>query len=149
MSAPTRSPNTAIARPPRWDSRRRTEPASEDACSNDATSSPVEVPVDKVHLARELTLFSAHEAPRALGALNGQRVQLMKLQGDGPWRRHAHDDTLYLVLHGRLRVELRERSVEVEPGELLVLPRGVEHRPVADEEVHVLVLEPSSALPPL
>ncbi|WP_338872456.1 cupin domain-containing protein [Myxococcus stipitatus] len=149
MSAPTRSPNTATARPPRWDSRRRTEPASEDTCSNDTASPPVVVPVDKVHLAQELTLLTAPDASRAVGALNGQHVQLMKLHGDGAWRRHEHDDTLFLVLHGRLRVELRERTVEVEPGELLLLPRGVEHRPVADEEVHVLVLEPSCALPPL
>ncbi|AKF79019.1 mannose-6-phosphate isomerase [Myxococcus fulvus 124B02] len=107
--------------------------------AGDAPSVPS---VDKVNLAQKLALFSEHWAPKVIGELNGQHVRLAKLLGPFTWHHHEHEDALFLVLSGRLRMELRERTVEVEPGELIIIPRGVEHRPVAEEEVHVLLLEP-------
>jgi mannose-6-phosphate isomerase-like protein (cupin superfamily) len=78
--------------------------------------------------------------------LNGQEVKLVKLQGEFVWHRHAEADELFLVLAGSFRMRFRDRTVEVEPGELIVVPRGVEHCPVADEEVHVLLFEPAGTL---
>ena len=146
MSTPTRSPT--IARPPRWDSRRRTDPDE----ANTATSSPVPdaeaapPTVDKVNLAQKLALFSEHWSPKVVGELNGQQVKLVKLQGPFVWHHHEAEDELFLVLHGHLRMELRERTVDVTPGEFIIIPRGVEHRPVAEEEVHVLLFEPATTL---
>ncbi|WP_305036165.1 cupin domain-containing protein, partial [Myxococcus sp. AB025B] len=126
------------ARPPRWDSRRRVEPANVADGEQVGRESSARS-VDKVNLAQQLALFSEHGA---IGELNGRRVRLAKLSGPCAWRHHEHEDVLFLVLSGRLRMELRERTVEVEPGELIIIPRGVEHRPLAEEEAHVLLLEP-------
>ncbi|MFP2932226.1 cupin domain-containing protein [Pyxidicoccus sp. 3LG] len=146
MSAPNRSPTVTIARPPRWDSRRRTDTGE----ANTATSEPdaVAAPptVDKVNLAQKLALFSEHWSPKVVGDLNGQQVKLVKLQGPFVWHHHEDEDELFLVLHGHLRMELRDRTVDVTPGEFIIIPRGVEHRPVAEEEVHVLLFEPASTL---
>lgn len=145
MSAPNRSPTVTVARPPRWDSRRRSErddaPATEPAA--EAPPSPA---VDKVNLAQKLALFSEHWSPKVVGDLNGQQVKLVKLQGPFVWHHHENEDELFLVLHGRLRMELKDRTVDVDPGEFIIIPRGVEHRPVAQEEVHVLLFEPASTL---
>jgi mannose-6-phosphate isomerase-like protein (cupin superfamily) len=102
--------------------------------------------VDKVNLARKLALFSEHWSPKVVGELNGQQVKLVKLQGPFVWHHHENEDELFLVLHGRLRMELKDRTVDVDPGEFIIIPRGVEHRPVAEEEVHVLLFEPASTL---
>lgn len=146
MSAPTRSPTASSARPPRWDSGRRDEAPTGESSTNEVSAEVAPPRVDKVNLAQKLALFSEHWSPKVVGELNGQHVRLAKLLGPFTWHHHDNEDELFLVLHGRLRMELRERTVDVEPGELIIIPRGVEHRPVAEEEVHVLLFEPATTL---
>ena len=100
----------------------------------------------KVNLAEKLALFADHWNPRIVAELNGQHVKLVKFQGPFVWHKHDAEDELFLVVRGRFRMELRDGEVEVSAGELIVIPRGVEHRPVADDEVHVLLFEPASTL---
>jgi mannose-6-phosphate isomerase-like protein (cupin superfamily) len=102
--------------------------------------------VDKVNLRQKLAAFGDHWRPRVVGELNGQHVKLVKLQGEFVWHHHADEDELFLVLVGRLALHLRDRVVELEEGEFFIVPRGVEHRPVAEAECHVLLLEPASTL---
>jgi mannose-6-phosphate isomerase-like protein (cupin superfamily) len=102
--------------------------------------------MDKVNLDEKLARFHDYWSPKIVGELNGQHVKLVKLHGAFIWHAHAQEDELFLVLHGRLRMEFRDRSVVVEAGELIIVPRGTEHRPVADEEAHVLLFEPASTL---
>src|SRR4051812_43707330 len=98
---------------------------------------------DKINLAEKLALLDAPFQPGIVGYLNDFKLAVVKVQGEFVW--HAHDDTedFFLVLAGRLTIQLRDRDVELGPGELFVVPRGVEHRPKADEETHVLLIEPS------
>jgi mannose-6-phosphate isomerase-like protein (cupin superfamily) len=102
--------------------------------------------VEKVNLAEKLVLFSDHWSPKVVGELNGQQVKLVKFQGEFVWHKHDQEDELFLVVKGRFRMEFRDRHVCLEQGEFLVVPRGVEHRPVAEEEVHVLLFEPATTL---
>jgi mannose-6-phosphate isomerase-like protein (cupin superfamily) len=102
--------------------------------------------MDKINLAEKLSLFSEHWSPRIVSELNGQHVKIVKLRGEFVWHHHEAEDELFLVLKGRLRMQFQDREVLLGEGELLVVPRGVEHRPVADEEVHVLLFEPASTL---
>jgi mannose-6-phosphate isomerase-like protein (cupin superfamily) len=102
--------------------------------------------MEKVNLREKLSLFSEHWSPRIVGELNGQHVKLTKFQGPFTWHHHENEDELFLVVKGRFRMELRDRNVDLEEGEFFIVPRGVEHRPVADEEVHVLLFEPASTL---
>ena len=102
--------------------------------------------VEKVNLAEKLSLFGDHWSPKIVGELNGQRVKLVKLQGEFVWHRHEEEDELFLVVEGGFRMEFRDREVWLEEDEFIVVPRGVEHRPVADEEVSVLLFEPASTL---
>lgn len=99
-----------------------------------------------INLADKLARFREHWSPKVIAELNGQQVKLAKLHGEFVWHHHADEDELFLVLSGRLRMEFRDRSEIVGPGELIVVPRGVEHRPCADEEVAVLLFEPASTL---
>lgn len=105
-----------------------------------------QINMDAINLAQKFALFSEHFHPRLVGELNGQHVKLVKFQGPFIWHHHEHEDELFLVVHGRFRMEFRYRHVWVEPGEFLIVPRGVEHRPVAEEEVHVLLFEPASTV---
>ena len=100
----------------------------------------------KINLAEKLARFSDHWSPKIVAALNGQHVKLVKFRGEFVWHHHALEDELFLVVHGSFRMEFRERVVELSEGELLVVPRGVEHRPVADEEVSVLLFEPAATV---
>jgi mannose-6-phosphate isomerase-like protein (cupin superfamily) len=100
----------------------------------------------KVNLAEKLARVPDHWHPRVVAELNGQHVKVVKLAGAFTWHHHEHEDELFLVVRGRLRMELRDGNVELGPGELIVIPRGVEHRPVADEEVEVLLFEPTGTL---
>jgi mannose-6-phosphate isomerase-like protein (cupin superfamily) len=100
--------------------------------------------MEKVNLTEKLARIQDHWHPRLVAELNGQHVRLAKVRGEFVWHRHEHEDELFLVLRGRLRIELRDRHVELEEGELFVVPRGVEHRPVAEEEVHLLLFEPAA-----
>lgn len=99
--------------------------------------------MDVVNLAERLGRFFTHWDPKVVAELNGQHVRLVKLLGPFVWHRHEAEDELFLVLKGTLKMELRDRSLTLREGELLVVPRGVEHRPVAEEEVHVLLFEPA------
>ena len=100
--------------------------------------------MQKVNLAEKLARFEDHWNPRIVGELNGQHVKLVKFQGPFVWHKHDQEDELFLLIRGSFRMEFRDSSVRLEAGELLIVPRGVEHRPVADEEVHVLLFEPVS-----
>lgn len=102
--------------------------------------------MEKVNLAAKLASFSEHWSPKIVAELNGQLVKLVKFKGEFVWHHHEDEDELFLVVRGRFRMELRDRDIWLEEGELLVVPRGVEHRPVAEEEVDVLLFEPASTL---
>jgi mannose-6-phosphate isomerase-like protein (cupin superfamily) len=102
--------------------------------------------MNKVNLAEKLALFSDYWSPKVVGELNGQQVKLVKFKGPFTWHHHDAEDEMFLVVKGRFRMELRDRSVELAEGEFIVVPKGVEHRPVADEEVHVLLFEPATTL---
>ena len=99
-----------------------------------------------VNLAEKLAAFDDHWNPRIVGELNGQQVKLVKFLGPFTWHHHDAEDELFLVVRGRFRMEYRDRHEWIEQGEFLIVPRGVEHRPVADEEVEVLLFEPASTL---
>lgn len=101
---------------------------------------------DKISLVEKFASFSDHWSPRVAAELNGQEVKLAKVQGEFPWHHHADADELFFVHRGRLRLELRDRVVELGPGEMFVVPRGVEHRPVAQEEAEIVMFEPANTL---
>jgi mannose-6-phosphate isomerase-like protein (cupin superfamily) len=98
---------------------------------------------DKVNIAEKLALIAEHWRPKVVAELNGQEVKLVKFLGTFVWHHHEQEDELFLGVLGRFRIEFRDGSVEVGPGELVVVPRGVEHRTVAEQEVSVLVFEPA------
>jgi len=102
--------------------------------------------LEKVTLTEKLARITDHWNPRIVAELNGQHVKLVKVRGEFVWHRHDEEDELFLVLHGELTIELRDGSVVLREGEMLVVPRGVEHRPVAAGEVHLLLFEPASTL---
>ena len=101
---------------------------------------------DKLNLAHKLSLIRDHWRPRIVAELNGQQVKIVKFVGEFVWHHHDHEDELFLVLKGRFRMEFRDRHVWIEEGEMIVVPRGVEHCPVAEEEAHVLLFEPATTL---
>ena len=102
--------------------------------------------IEKVNLAEKLLMIGEHWSPKIVAELNGQQVKLVKFVGEFVWHHHDDEDELFLVVAGRFRMDFRDRSVWLEPGEFLVVPRGFEHRPVADEEAHVLLFEPAATL---
>ena len=102
--------------------------------------------MDKVNLAEGFARITEHWRPRVAAELNGQEVKLVKFQGPFVWHQHEDEDELFLVVKGQFRMEFRDHSVDLKEGELLVVPRGVEHRPVADVEVEVIVFEPKGVL---
>jgi len=102
--------------------------------------------VEKVNLQDKFTRFTDYWNPKVVGILNGQSVKLVKFQGPFVWHHHDDEDELFLVVKGRFRMEFRDRDVWLEEGEFLIVPHGVEHRPVSEEEVHVLLFEPASTL---
>ena len=106
--------------------------------------------MDKVNLAQKLSLFTEHYSPKIVGEVNDAYVKLVKLQGDFMWHHHDNEDELFFVIKGALRMKMREngseRELMVNPGEFIIIPRGVEHLPSADEETHVMLLEPKSTL---
>lgn len=102
--------------------------------------------LEKVNLTSKLAAFDDHWHPRIVGTVADCHVKLAKFQGAFVWHSHTDEDELFLVLHGRLTMRLRDGDIEIEAGEFLIVPRGVEHMPVADEEVHVLLFEPKGTL---
>ena len=99
-----------------------------------------------MNIAQKLSLFEEHWSPKIVGELNGQHVKLVKLLGEFVWHHHDEEDELFLVVKGRFRMEYRDRSEWIEAGEFVVVPRGVEHRPVAEEEAHVMLFEPAGTV---
>ena len=102
--------------------------------------------MQKVNLAEKFAAFSEHWRPKIVGELNGQQVKLVKFLGEFVWHHHEHEDELFLVVNGRFTMQFRDRNIALEAGEFLIVPRGVEHRPVAEQEVHVLLFEPATTL---
>lgn len=102
--------------------------------------------MQKVNINNKLSLFSDHWNPRIVGELNGQHVKLAKLKGEFVWHKHDKEDELFYILKGELRMEFRDRTVVLKEGEFLIVPRGVEHRPVAEEEVSILLFEPAGTV---
>jgi mannose-6-phosphate isomerase-like protein (cupin superfamily) len=99
-----------------------------------------------IDLREKFAALSEHWSPRIVAELNGQHVKLVKFRGEFVWHHHENEDELFFVHRGRFRMEFRDRVVEVGEGEMIVVPRGVEHRPVADEEVEVVLFEPAGTL---
>jgi mannose-6-phosphate isomerase-like protein (cupin superfamily) len=102
--------------------------------------------MDKGNLRQKFARFAEPWKPKIVGELNGQLVKLVKFVGEFVWHHHDNEDELFLVVQGRFRMEFRDRHVWLEEGEFLIVPRGVEHRPVAEEEAHVLLFEPATTL---
>lgn len=106
--------------------------------------------MNSVNLAEKFAKFSDHYSPKIVGELNDSYVKLVKLKGDFVWHHHDAEDELFFVVKGTLRMGIRENGSEreerIRPGEFIIIPRGVEHRPAADEEVHLMLLEPKTTL---
>jgi mannose-6-phosphate isomerase-like protein (cupin superfamily) len=102
--------------------------------------------MQSVNLAAKLALITEYWSPKAVGSVNGLHVKLVKLKGEFVWHAHEVEDELFLVLEGTLRMQFRDGDLSVGKGEFLVVPHGTEHRPVADDEVHVLLIEPASTV---
>ena len=99
-----------------------------------------------INLSACLRQFSEHWSPRIVASLNEQEVKLAKFQGGFDWHAHENEDELFLVVHGEFTMEFRDRSVALREGEMIIVPRGVEHRPVAEQECHVLLFEPAGII---
>jgi mannose-6-phosphate isomerase-like protein (cupin superfamily) len=107
---------------------------------------PTAMPNEKVNLAEKFSRINDYCNPRIAGEVNDTAVKLVKLKGEFMWHHHENEDELFLVVKGRLTMRLRDRTVEISEGEFFIVPRGVEHFPVAEEEVHIVLLEPKSTL---
>ena len=101
---------------------------------------------DKINIEDKLSLFKDYFNPRIIGELNGQHVKLVKFQGEFVWHKHDSEDELFFVLEGQFKMEFRDKIVTVDKNEIIIIPRGVEHRPVAEKEVSVMLFEPASTL---
>ncbi len=102
--------------------------------------------VEKANLAEKFARFQGYWSPKIAGELNGQYVKLAKLKGEFVWHQHENEDEMFLVVKGKLLIRLRDQDIHLEAGEFVIIPNGVEHLPVADEEAHVLLLEPKSTI---
>lgn len=102
--------------------------------------------IEKVSLAQKFSQFNDHWNPRIVGELNGQHVRLVKLLGEFTWHKHDHEDEMFLVVNGSFTMELEEGNMELKAGEFVIIPRGVMHKPVATEEVQVMLFEPASTV---
>jgi mannose-6-phosphate isomerase-like protein (cupin superfamily) len=102
--------------------------------------------IAKINLAEKFQQITDHWNPRNAGELNGQMVKLVKFKGEFVWHHHDHEDELFLVIAGSFQMELRDKTIPLFPGEFIIIPKGVEHRPVAPEEVQVMLFEPATTL---
>jgi mannose-6-phosphate isomerase-like protein (cupin superfamily) len=100
--------------------------------------------MEKVNIENKLSLFTEHWSPKIVGELNGQHVKLVKLKGEFVWHKHDNEDELFFVIKGVLKMEYRDRTIIVNENEFLIVPKGVEHKPVADDEVSVMLFEPAT-----
>jgi len=101
---------------------------------------------DKINLKEKLSSFSDYWNPRIVGELNGQHVKLVKFKGEFVWHKHDNEDELFLVIKGKFRIEFRDKTVELNENEFIIVPKGVEHKPVADQEVEIMLFEPNTTL---
>ena len=102
--------------------------------------------MEKVNLTEKLSLFNDYFNPKVVGELNGQQVKLVKFKGEFVWHHHDNEDELFYVVKGSFDMQLRDKTITVNAGEFLIMPRGIEHRPVAKEEVEIMLFEPASTL---
>jgi len=102
--------------------------------------------MEKVNIAEKLELITEYWSPKIVGELNGQHVKLVKLQAEFVWHKHDNEDEMFLVVEGVLKMELRDKTIEINKNEFLIVPKGVEHRPVAESEVCIMLFEPASTL---
>src|SRR5712692_1858100 len=102
--------------------------------------------IEKINLSQKFSLFSDYWSPKIAGELNDSHVKLVKLKGEFVWHHHEEEDELFLVVKGQLVIKLRDQDISLEAGEFVIIPKGVEHCPVAADEVHVLLLEPKTTL---
>lgn len=102
--------------------------------------------MDKVNVEEKLSLFRDYWNPRIVGALNGQHIKLVKFQGEFVWHKHNEEDEMFYVLNGKFRMEFRDKTVDLKEKEFIIIPKGIEHRPVAEKEVAVMLFEPASTL---
>lgn len=102
--------------------------------------------MEKINLAEKFSLFNDYWSPRIAGALNEMHVKLVKLKGEFIWHHHEAEDELFWVVKGRLLIKFRDRDLWLDEGELVIIPKGVEHMPVAEEEVHVVLIEPKTTV---
>lgn len=102
--------------------------------------------INTINLADKFALFKEHWSPKIVGELNGQMVKLAKLKGDFVMHKHDHEDELFLVIEGKLFMEMEDKTLEINPGEFVIIPKGVMHKPIAPEEVKVMLFEPASTL---
>jgi len=100
----------------------------------------------KINLSEKFNLFNEHWSPKIVGELNGQQVKLAKFKGEFIFHKHENEDELFMVIKGKFSMEYSDKTVEVNEGEIVIVPRGVEHKPVAEEEVWVMLFEPASTL---
>jgi mannose-6-phosphate isomerase-like protein (cupin superfamily) len=101
---------------------------------------------DKTNLTQKFSQIHEHWKPHIAGELNGQLIKLVRLKGEFVWHHHENEDEMFLVVKGRFRIEFRDKTVSLEEGEFIIVPRGVEHKPVADEECWIVLFEPASTL---
>ncbi len=104
------------------------------------------MPIQKVNINKKFETFSDHWHPRIVGRLNGQEVKLAKLKGEFVWHKHDHEDEMFLIISGTLKMELEDKTLFLEEGEFVIIPKGTLHRPVADDEVKVMLFEPAGTL---
>ena len=102
--------------------------------------------MNKVNIDEKLSLFSEHWNPKIVGELNGQYVKLVKFKGEFVWHKHDNEDEMFYVLKGEFNMKYRDKTVEINENEFIIVPRGVEHKPVAEEEVSVMLFEPKTIL---
>jgi mannose-6-phosphate isomerase-like protein (cupin superfamily) len=103
-------------------------------------------PIKKVNIAEKLSLFTDHWNPRIVGDLNGQHVKLAKFKGEFTWHKHDNEDELFYVIRGSFHLHLRDEVVEMKEGDFIIIPKGTEHKPVAENEVEVMLFEPATTL---
>jgi mannose-6-phosphate isomerase-like protein (cupin superfamily) len=102
--------------------------------------------MDKINLAEKFSLFNDHFSPKVVGELNGQQVKLVKFKGEFVWHHHDQEDELFYVVKGSFDMHMRDKIVTIREGEFIIMPRGVEHKPVAHEEVEIVLFEPATTL---
>ena len=102
--------------------------------------------MEEINLDQKFSLFSDHWSPKIVGELNGQQVKLAKFKGECVWHKHDNEDEMFFVVSGRFRMEFRDKTVELSENDFIIVPKGVEHRPVAEEEVAVMLFEPMTTL---